>query len=47
VPSCSDAGIDSLLASSSDGTAVVAAAEGTASDTASDADADAGAGDLS
>jgi hypothetical protein len=46
LPSCSDAGIDFLLAGFSDGTA---ATEETASGTAtagSDADASAGAGDL-
>jgi hypothetical protein len=46
LPGCSDAGIDFLLASCSDGTA---AAEETTSGTAaggSDGDADAGAGDL-
>jgi hypothetical protein len=47
LPSCSDAGIDFLLAGCSDGTA--AAAEETASGTTtagSDADADVDAGDL-
>jgi hypothetical protein len=45
MPSCSDAGIDFLLAGCSDGTA--AAVEETASGTAAaGSDADAGAGDL-
>jgi hypothetical protein len=45
LPGCSNADIDFLLASCSDGTAA-AAAEETASGTVASSDADAGAGDL-
>jgi hypothetical protein len=46
LPGCSDAGTDFLPTECSDGTAVVAAAEKTASRIDASADVDAGAGDL-